>query len=96
MKISLSGVINPGEVITSRVAKLELAGDTVERILSNHCVGCWGELPNLDVEANLEAVNSGHGRVVSIQETLRGKQLLVLTELDSRRTTVQLPWEFGQ
>ena len=66
-------------------------------ILRRHAQGDWGDLDDLDAQANEEALASG-GRLFSVyylkDGTDKGTKIYVITEWDRSVTTALLPEEY--
>ena len=62
------------------------------QFLARHSAGDFGSLKDQDIEANKQAIASGHDRVLSAYD-IAGHKLLVITEADRSSTTMILSEE---
>jgi hypothetical protein len=75
------------------VQALKDAGQTPWEFLARHVQGDWGDLPEEDRRANVQALRDG-SRILSAYQTKTGTRLWVITEADRSSTCLLLPDEY--
>lgn len=79
-------VATPG--VLNEVGELE-----IQRALLRHHHGDWGELCDVDKQANEDALDKG-GRLLSAYRIADGTKFYIITEADRSATTALLPEEY--
>ncbi len=82
-----------GRTVITRGALAELDAGDVQRALSRHLRGDWGDLCEDDKQANDDALRCG-ARLLSAYHTRAGQKFWIITEADRSATTVLLPEEY--
>ena len=82
-----------GQVVITHGAAEVLSHNEIQRAITRHIIGDWGELCREDWELNNEAVRDGF-RVMSSYQSGKGKKFWIITEWDRSVTTILLPLEY--
>ncbi len=82
-----------GRTVITRGALAELTHEDVQRALTRHLRGDWGDLCEDDKQANDDALRCG-ARLLSAYHTTTGLKFWIITEADRSATTVLLPEEY--
>ena len=84
-----------GQVVATPgiLAAAETARDDVQKYLSQHAKGEWGESCREDRQANDDAVSNG-GRLFSVYRMIDQTKIWIITEADRSVTTILLPEEY--
>ncbi len=83
-------------VTPAALEALEESGQDTEYFLDRHAAGDWGEIHPMSMSRNRDALEAG-GRILSQYQTLKGKSIWLLTELQRySTTTILLPHEYPQ
>jgi hypothetical protein len=72
---------------------IEKTGESPIAYLSRHCHGDWGDLTDLDKQANIEAL-AGGTRILSAYHLIDGTKIWVIIEADRSSTCILLPSEY--
>lgn len=72
---------------------LEKAGQTPLEFLTRHVHGDWGDVCEVDAEANQQALQDG-SRILSAYHLKTGVKLWIITEADRSSTVCLLPEEY--
>ena len=82
-----------GQVVSTpaALALLDANGEVYWSLLDRHISGDWGDLPDEDRQANVDAVTGG-GRILSAYKIGTSK-VWIITESDRSVTTLLLPDE---
>lgn len=75
------------------LAAIDEAGQEPAFFLNRHLIGDWGDVPEEDRQANLDALAYG-SRIISAYHTLGGERIWIITEADRSATTLLLPSEY--
>lgn len=80
--------------ITATMGAMHILKDfeNIQRLLSRHVTGDWGEVGSEDAKANDEAVK--HGDRILSSYTVKGEKLWVITEADRSSTMILTPSEY--
>jgi hypothetical protein len=84
-----------GQVVATpgALAAFEEAGLTPWEFLSRHVQGDWGDLNDVDREANDRSVEDG-SRILSAYHLKTGVKVWIITEADRSSTCLLLPDEY--
>jgi hypothetical protein len=85
----------PGQIVSTPGALAVLAESAQEpaEFLSRHLNGDWGDLCEVDKQANDDALTEGD-RLMSAYRTKADSRLWIITEADRSVTTILLPEEY--
>lgn len=88
-------LFNPGQIVSTPGALEALADaeQSATEFLSRHLQGDWGELCEIDRQANEDALTEGD-RILSAYRTSEGTRIWIITEADRSVTTLLLPSEY--
>lgn len=82
-----------GQVVSTPGAQAALTRQDIEKALSRHHQGDWGDVGRHDWRANEDALTEGF-RLFSVYRTEQGEKFWVITEADRTSTCVLLPSEY--
>lgn len=82
-----------GNLVTTIGVLEKIPSDEIDKALSRHLQGDWGELEGDDWAMNDRAVRRG-GRLFSVYSTTEGEKFWIITSSDRSVTTVLLPKEY--
>lgn len=93
--IAVNPRFNPGRLMITRNAKDTLPHSEVNAAIQRHLHGDWGELCDLEQQANEDALKNG-GRLMSVYSTRDAVKFWIITEADYSTTTVLLPSDYSR
>ncbi len=73
---------------------MQRAGVTLRNLVERHAQGDFGIVNDDEVETNLNAIDQGGQRIVSMYRLFTGAQVIVMTESDRSVTTIFTPDEW--
>lgn len=82
-----------GDLAITRNAKDNISLDEVEKALSRHLAGDWGDVSQHDWKENDFALTRPL-RLFSVYHTASGTKFWIITEADRSSTTVLLPEDY--
>lgn len=83
----------PGRLVATPAALQAISAAEIDRALTRHFQGDWGELSPEDRRLNNEALTAGL-RLFSAYRTSQGRKFWIITEADRSATTVLLPEDY--
>ncbi len=82
-----------GDIVITANARQTLHPNEVERALTRHAAGDWGNLCDEDRRENEQALQEGR-RLFSAYQADDGSKFWIITEADRSVTTVLLPLDY--
>tara|TARA_R110002111_G_scaffold262878_1_gene342616 strand:+ start:4829 stop:5110 length:282 start_codon:yes stop_codon:yes gene_type:complete len=82
-----------GQFVATPNVLLQIPDYEVQRALSRHLAGDWGDCCPEDAEANTAALQTGD-RLFSVYHTADGIKFWIITEADRAATTVLMPEDY--
>ena len=86
-------IVKLGKTIITRIAQDTLNAEDVQRSMTRHENGDWGDMPISDKNSNDVALLC-EDRIVSSYADRNGAKFYIITEADRSITTVLLPSEY--
>ena len=84
---------SPGRLLVSPGARAELSDEDVNRALTRHLRGDWGEVDDHDRAENEMSLREGF-RLLSAYTSQKGTRFWIITEADQSLTSILLPHEY--